>query len=136
MFDLSQQGFDTWDIQWWFACVFNHGLAIVPRNNLISNLGIEGSHTQTQGDLFTNMPTKSLDTDHLIHPQYVYPDAVLNRLLFELSHANLDLSFETALRKKGWKSVVRVLLPDRIRQIVVKIRERMSMSSKHRTGNG
>jgi hypothetical protein len=127
MFDLAQQGFDTWDIQWWFACVFNHGLAIVPRTNLISNLGLEGSHTQTQGDLFTNMPTKSLDPDHLIHPQYVYPDAVLNRLLFELSHANLDLSFETALRNKGWKGVVRMLLPDRIRRTIAQIKQRISV---------
>lgn len=40
---------DTWDIQW-FAHVFRQrGLSVVPGTNLISNLGIEGSHTSRRG---------------------------------------------------------------------------------------
>lgn len=35
---------DTWDCQWFFACMRNDGLCIVPRNNLISNIGVQGLH--------------------------------------------------------------------------------------------
>ena len=29
---------DTWDIQWLFCCLFNNGLSIVPRVNLVTNI--------------------------------------------------------------------------------------------------
>ncbi|HIG94549.1 MAG TPA: hypothetical protein HA283_06295 [Nanoarchaeota archaeon] len=37
---------NTWDYQWGFACKINNGLAIIPKVNLITNLGFdEGTHT-------------------------------------------------------------------------------------------
>lgn len=40
---------DTWDYHWRFACVINGGLTIVPKYNLISNIGvgIDATHTKT-----------------------------------------------------------------------------------------
>ena len=35
---------DTWDIQWYFSCIYNKGLTIMPKANLISNIGKEGTH--------------------------------------------------------------------------------------------
>ena len=37
---------DTWDIQWYFACIKNKGLCVVPEANLITNIGIEGTHSK------------------------------------------------------------------------------------------
>ena len=34
---------DTWDIQWYFTCVENNWLSIIPRANLVSNIGIKGT---------------------------------------------------------------------------------------------
>jgi GR25 family glycosyltransferase involved in LPS biosynthesis len=37
---------NTWDYQWDFLCRIKNALAIIPKNNLITNLGfIEGTHT-------------------------------------------------------------------------------------------
>lgn len=36
---------DTWDIQWYFACINNSGLTVMPEANLVSNIGIEGTHS-------------------------------------------------------------------------------------------
>ena len=123
MFKLIYDGYDTWDIQWWFACIFQHGLAIIPRSNLIANLGISGTHTQTQGNLYTNMPTYPLDVDNIFHPEHVFPDVELNRLTYELSHANLDLTIKTALKKRRIKSVLKVLLPDHVLQVIFKLKK-------------
>lgn len=41
---LNSDYMDTWDIQWVFTCIINHGLCLTPRVNLISNVGIDGTH--------------------------------------------------------------------------------------------
>jgi hypothetical protein len=128
MFQLIHDDFDTWDIQWWFACIFQHGLAIIPRTNLIANLGVSGTHTQTQGNLYTNMPTYPLDVNNIRHPEYIVPDVVLNRLTYEWSHAGLDLSIKTALKKRKFKSMLRVLIPDRAFRFIVKLRKQLKPS--------
>lgn len=94
MFDMLKNGFDTWDIQWWFACIFNSGLSVVPKNNLISNIGITGTHSNTQGDFFTRTKTTSINADDLKHPQYVFPDKLLNETTYAVSHA-----------QRNWKEI-------------------------------
>ena len=37
---------DTWDIQWYFNCIYNEGLTIMPEANLVTNIGIEGTHSK------------------------------------------------------------------------------------------
>jgi len=36
---------DTWDAQWAYSCLFNNGLSITPKYNLVSNIGSAGTHT-------------------------------------------------------------------------------------------
>ena len=36
---------DTWDIQWYFNCIYNKGLSIIPEANLVSNIGVQGTHS-------------------------------------------------------------------------------------------
>lgn len=35
---------NTWDIQWVYACLLNNGLCVTPKHNLISNIGVSGTH--------------------------------------------------------------------------------------------
>lgn len=123
MFDLIYNGFDAWDIQWWFTCIFQHGLAIVPKTNLISNVGMIGTHSETQGDFFTNMDTYPIDVNNIRHPLYVTPDIVLNSLIYESSHAGLSLSVKTALKKRKFKSAIKALLPHSIIRFIKLIKK-------------
>lgn len=91
MFKLICNGFDGWDVQWWFACIFQHGLSIIPTKNLINNIGLVGTHSNTQSDYFINPGTSSVDCLNLKHPNYVTPDINLNKKLYKKSHAQLDL---------------------------------------------
>jgi len=92
MFDLvHDKGFDTWDIQWWYACIFNKGLAIVPKHNLIHNIGTEGTHTSTQGQTFLNLQVSPIDNQNLIHPMDVFPTIVPNRKIYKTVGVMLTL---------------------------------------------
>ena len=113
MFDLIGRGFDTWDIQWWYACVMAHGLAIMPRGNLIANVGMTGTHTATQRDLHTNLPTFPF-ADPVVHPGHVVADYALSVQTYERSHAGLtlDTSLQGALKRRRPKAILKALLPE------------------------
>ena len=75
---------DTWDIQWVFTCLINHGLCITPKVNLISNIGVEGTHGNGVTDSHF-IKTERLDYisysefNPSVHVNYVY-DFSLHRL--------------------------------------------------------
>ena len=74
-FDAVQNGsLDTWDFQWVYACLFQHGLSIVPRVNLISNIGVTGTHTAELNETHPNFyrPTYPLNVEHLCHPSLIF----------------------------------------------------------------
>ena len=66
---------DTWDYQAAFAFLIQSGLSVIPKHNLVSNIGFDASSsTNTQTDAvnspYANMPTAEL-TLPLQHPPYV-----------------------------------------------------------------
>ena len=75
---------DYWDYQWLFACWAQNGLAIVPRNNLIRNIGYGPNSTHTKSP---NSPGRNLPTEDMVfplrHPPYVVPDREAELLLLE-----------------------------------------------------
>lgn len=60
--DMRQHKIDTWDHQWTFTVLSNHGLAIVPNVNLISNIGfgIDATHTHSADSVHSNAITKPI----------------------------------------------------------------------------
>lgn len=74
MFDaVYHNRIDTWDIQWFYSCLFNNGVCAVPRVNLISNIGLVGTHARG-GSPFNDMPRFDFDVEHMAHPHLVYPN--------------------------------------------------------------
>ncbi len=85
LFDTVFSGrLDTWDVQWFYSCLFNNGLSIVPGMNLISNIGVYGTHTgaDTTHQYF---PVFSLQLDALRHPPLVYPDRRYDAPFFRMT---------------------------------------------------
>lgn len=82
MFDDAFHGrVSTWDIQWFFACLFNNGVSIVPRRNMISNIGTTGAHS---GGYSANnfFPLFPCDVQRLVHPEQVFPNQLYDRHFF------------------------------------------------------
>jgi hypothetical protein len=74
---------DWWDYQWDFCRYINSGLSIVPKKNLVKNLGFGADATHT-----TNRKSKSADMSAselqfpLNHPPYVMRDLETDRQYF------------------------------------------------------
>ena len=83
---------DTWDYQWLFALFVNNGLAIIPNENLISNIGFGPGATHTKmGTAVGFFPTMPL-TFPLSHPPYIIRNEIADKFtqnkLFRVSLFN------------------------------------------------
>jgi len=118
MFELIRNGFDTWDIQWWFTCISQSGLSVIPKYNLVSNIGITGTHSNTQGDFFINTPTYHLELTNMIHPQFVVSDKYLNEVTYKLSHAQIDVgsSITSPSVSLSFRTIIKLLLKKLVRK--------------------
>ncbi len=101
--------FSTWDYQWMLTCWAEGGLGLIPRENLVANLGFDPRATHTTAPTgYADLPAGGLDFP-LDHPPFPIPDAAADRrteftrLLFAevdwLPAATLDLIF--SLRDQG-----------------------------------
>jgi hypothetical protein len=78
----------VWDFQWTLACWLQNGLGVLPRANLVSNIGVgvDSTHfTQSRTDPHVNLPTYPMKFP-LEHPSFVVRNAtyddLTHRLLF------------------------------------------------------
>jgi hypothetical protein len=62
-------GGGTWDHQWQYSVLRNHGLSVIPARNLVVNIGFRADGTQLQGEdrFFSNLPLEALEFP-LRHP--------------------------------------------------------------------
>jgi hypothetical protein len=59
---------DTWDYQWTYTVWRENGLAIIPNENLVSNIGFNSNstHTLDGGEIYGNLKTNNIEK--IIHP--------------------------------------------------------------------
>jgi hypothetical protein len=74
---------DTWDIQWAYTCAINNGLQITPKNNLISNIGNDGTHFKNARYSFLNQINKAIDLNNIIHPPFILPNDSFLKLHYD-----------------------------------------------------
>jgi hypothetical protein len=79
---------DCWDYQWKFTCWHQGGLGILPRVNMISNIGSDSdaSHTTIENQPYINLPSEAIDFP-LQHPititRNVHADQIIQAALFD-----------------------------------------------------
>ncbi|MDP5047259.1 MAG: hypothetical protein NWQ39_02555 [Saprospiraceae bacterium] len=68
----SMGSIDTWDYQWTYAMWKEGGLAIIPKYNLISNIGFgaNATHTNDEDSYLSNLPVRPIEFP-LVHPPTV-----------------------------------------------------------------
>ncbi|HEY9879035.1 MAG TPA: glycosyltransferase family 2 protein [Leptolyngbyaceae cyanobacterium] len=73
---------DTWDYQWDFSCWIRGAACIVPRINLVSNIGFDkdAAHNRDAFDWRANLPTSPIELP-LKHPPFVRIDEQCDRIL-------------------------------------------------------
>jgi hypothetical protein len=65
---VKKSKIDTWDYQWTYTVWKENGLAIIPVENLVSNIGFDSNSTHTfeGGEIYGNLTTKKIE--NIIHP--------------------------------------------------------------------
>jgi len=69
--EITVKNFQTWDFQWTMCCLFNYGLCITPRVNMITNVGTEGAHFS--GASKANFLERKEMAFPLSRPDFVFP---------------------------------------------------------------
>jgi hypothetical protein len=74
-FDEARDGADSWAFRWTLSMWAQGGLSVVPRVNLISNVGfgVEATHTVSRASALANLPVEALSFP-LRHPLQVRQD--------------------------------------------------------------
>ena len=102
IFDDTHAGFiDTWDYQRLFTMWQHDGLSILPRNNMVANLGFgaEATHTKRPAPAWLSEATITEPHFPLVHPMEVKTlpgfDRHFGRKLFGISRAGITKRFVT-----------------------------------------
>jgi hypothetical protein len=81
---------DTWDFSWCFAVMSNHGVAAMPYQNLVRNLGVgdpRAAHTVRSRSGAFEHSSNPPEQDLTIGPEFLVPDDTLDRDYFKKSIA-------------------------------------------------
>lgn len=87
----------TWDVQWLYACLVSGGLCIIPRVNLISNIGIIGTHSEGGNQ---NLPTFDIYNGKFTHPSMVAHNEAYDNAFYEKNFKPRPLPLLIYLRYK------------------------------------
>lgn len=101
-----------WDYQWRFHMIINNGLCIVPRKNLIKNIGWGKYATHTKSmDRTWEMPTERLKAP-LQHPACITANADFDKKYGELLFRS---KLKSQMKEKNLYNVVEMLLKHYLR---------------------
>ncbi len=97
-----------WDYQWRFHMIINNGLCVIPRNNLINNIGWGkyATHTRSEKNKVWDVPVKSLGTP-LCHPSCITANADFDKKYGELLFRD---RLKGQIKNKNVYEVLRMLL--------------------------
>lgn len=89
---VHRRAIDTWDYQWTLTCWCESMLSVVPRDNLISNIGFgpDATHTTSVGR-YANLPTTAMAFP-IVHPPLI------------LASRAADAAFAAAAFGESWRA--------------------------------
>lgn len=105
IFDDAYTGrLKTWDVQWLYSCLVNNGLCIIPRVNLISNIGIIGTHS---GGSNQNRPVFNIYNSNFTHPIAITHNKEYDYIFYERDFKPKPQNIRVYLRNKLITTLVR-----------------------------
>lgn len=99
---------DAWDYIWIMTCWKNHGLAVLPNVNLVSNVGFRNDATNTKTKSGASEKVKpTADIGAIRHPSFLTRDVEADRFTFEHVFGGAGmrraLCWKYRLRKRLWR---------------------------------
>ena len=94
LFDnLVSGNIDTWDYQWGFAKMINSGLSIIPKTNLVSNIGFreDATHLTDSKSPLANLATYAIKFP-LIHPLFIHRHRIADHIFSKNFFCGISLN--------------------------------------------
>lgn len=93
-----------WDFQWTYALWKNHGLTVIPRVNLVTNIGYgdDATHPTPDNHPLANLPTSDIAFP-LRHPEKVIRDIDVDHILSQVVYGNIPFT------KRFFNKILRTL---------------------------
>jgi len=88
---VFEENGDDWDYKWFFTGLCNRGLSIIPAKNLISNIGIDGTHLQDVK--YLNRATSSINLDFIKDPKFLAIDPRIEDKEIKILLKNVRFSY-------------------------------------------
>lgn len=116
------EGGTVWDYQWLFACWAQSGLALLPRVNLISNIGFrdDATHTTQEASPLANLTAREMGFP-LRHPAWVRHDLATDRQIIDLLFGKSETNAYRRLRNRAVS-----ILPGGVRATLSSVHARLS----------
>lgn len=99
---------NTWDYQWAYCILMNDGLCVVPRENLISNIGVNGVHFNDGNTLGLGMKTTCLNLSDLSSILKIEPDYELDSVKFR-EQIRIGSGYYYSMKLGSWLRKVKFL---------------------------
>ncbi len=89
---VKYENFDTWDYQWSYAMYTQNMLCIIPKKNMIKNIGFGDNATHTVGeDEYKHIELYQEFFNKIIHPPYLLQSHIYDKCINR--NSNFELSF-------------------------------------------
>lgn len=105
-----------WSTQWSYAICISNGLTIVPKVNLVSNVGMTGESTNETNtyDLYANVPSHPIE--NIQHPEFVLPNITADNIRFEIIKKTDPIMIYS--KRIKFKSFLKKHLPPKVVQLL------------------
>jgi hypothetical protein len=105
----SKVKYDCWDFQWTYACWKNKALNVIPKKNLVSNIGYgdDATHATPPDHPLSNLVAEELSFP-LNHPAKIEQDRVADAVLARNVYGNYSIIF------KVWRKLKKLVNRQRL----------------------
>lgn len=102
VWEMTREGkLDSWAYRWQYALYIQSGMTVVPRKNMVSNIGfgVDSTHTSDKGHPLENFPKADMDFP-ITHPDFLLWDKEADRKFYErFLILPFSVQFKLALQK-------------------------------------
>lgn len=105
--EVETNRLNSWAYRWMFTLFVNKALAVVPKTNLIRNVGVDARSTNTRGYLhYINLPTSDMNISEVVEPEILEPNYIYDSWVENSIYSkSLEYRFNWIIQKVFYRNI-------------------------------
>ena len=99
---LQEKAKGTWDYQWFYCRFKNSGLSIVPKTNLVTNVGVQGTHTKIKATAHFLPVSENFKIEK--EPQFI-----IRNLHYDTYHFKKIIRLKRSIIARAFQKLIKIL---------------------------